>query len=130
MPDAENVSAVIFSNAGTIAKFDRMGTVAGFGTEGYKYVRVGLRYNPDPNAVMGIPFSENVTADDYEEYWTQEIQVFHNPNAKHRLPFDWLLGATHHYDEDGLLASHCPEDAVLSSFTLIVKILGRSEAGL
>jgi hypothetical protein len=32
LPDAENVSAVLFSNSGTIAKFNRMGTLAGFGS--------------------------------------------------------------------------------------------------
>ena len=29
-PGAANVSAVIFSNAGTLSKFDRMGIIAGF----------------------------------------------------------------------------------------------------
>lgn len=118
-PNAENVSAVIFSNAGTLAKFDRMGVAAGFGAEGHTYQRFGLRYDPDPNALMGIPFSEDVTAEGYEEYWTQEIQVFHNPNALRPLPFDWLLGASHHYFEDGLLKSHMLPDAVMSSFTVI-----------
>ena len=30
LPDAENVSAVVFSNAGTLAKFDRIGVLAGY----------------------------------------------------------------------------------------------------
>ena len=127
-PKAENISAVIFSNAGTLAKFDRMGVVAGFGADGYKYLRTGFRYNPDPNAFMGTPFSEEVTPDAYEEYWTQEVQVFHNPNAKHPLPFDWLLGATHHYFEDGILKSHAPADAILSSYTLIMKFTNLTDA--
>lgn len=122
---AENVSAVIFSNAGTLAKFDRMGVVAGFGAEGHRYMRTGYRYNPDPNAFMGTPFSEEVTDQDYEEYWTQEIQVFHNPNAKHKLPFEWLLGASHHFYEDGLLKSHAPLDSVLSSFTSVLKLVDK-----
>lgn len=122
LPEAENVSAVLFSNAGTLAKFDRMGVVAGFGAEGYRYQRIGLRYDPDPNAFMGRPFSEEVIAEEYEEYWSQEVQVFHNPNAARPLPFEWLLGATHHYYEDGLLQSHTPADAILSSFTLLMKI--------
>ncbi|WP_424832262.1 hypothetical protein [Ruegeria sp.] len=124
LPDAENVSAVIFSNAGTLAKFDRMGVAAGYGAEGYGYFRVGLKPNPDPNAVVGEAFSVNVSDPDYTEYWTQEIQVFHNPNAKYRLPFDALLGATHHYFEDGQLQSHSPNDAVLSSFSMLFKYVG------
>jgi hypothetical protein len=121
---AENISAVIFSNAGTLAKFDRMGVAAGFGTPGYKYLRTGFRYNPDPNAFMGTPFSEEVTDQNYEEYWTQEVQVFHNPNAVRKLPFDWLLGATHHFFEDGFLKSQAPVDSVLSSFTTVIRIVG------
>lgn len=121
LPEADNISAVIFSNAGTIAKFDRMGVAAGFGADGYGYFRVGLRLNPDPNAVLGKPFYVDVREKGYEEYWTQEIQVFHNPKAKHPLPFEALPGATHHFLEDEQLKSIAPHDAVLNSFTMIIK---------
>jgi len=111
---------VIFSNAGTIAKFDRMGVAAGYGPEGYKYFRVGLRHNPDPNAINGKPFTVDVSDPDYEEFWTQEIQVFHNPDARHPLRFEALPGFTHHFFKDGQLQSFVPEDVVLSSLTMIV----------
>lgn len=124
LPDAENVSAVLFSNAGTIAKFDRMGVVAGVRPTGYDYMRVGLKENPDPNSIMGIPFLSDVTEEGYQEYWTEEIQIFHNPNAKFKLPFGWLLGATHHYFRDGLLRTFAPAGTVLSSYTMII---GRSQ---
>ena len=127
LPEAENISAIIFSNAGTIAKFDRMGVAAGFGAEGYGYFRIGLKHNPDPNAVTGEAFHVDVSDPDYEEYWTQEIQVFHNPNAKHPLAFEAMLGATHHYFADGQLQSHAPADAVLSSFSMLVKYTGKDE---
>lgn len=130
LPDSENVSAVIFSNAGTIAKFDRMGVAAGYAAEGYGYFRVGLKYNPDPKAVVGETFQVDVSDPDYEEYWTQEIQVFHNPKAKHPLPFEALMGATHHYFEEGELKSITPEDAVLSSFSLLIKYTGSGEDGI
>ncbi len=122
LPKAKNISAVIFSNAGTIGKFDRMGVVAGFGADGYKYLRTGFRYNPDPNEIMGTPFYEEVKSCNYEEYWTQEVQVFHNPNAIHPLPFDWLLGATHHYFENGVIKSLTPIGSVLTSFTTVIKL--------
>ncbi|QUS59101.1 hypothetical protein KGB56_25860 (plasmid) [Pseudovibrio brasiliensis] len=121
LPLAENVSAVLFSNAGTIAKFDRMGVVAGFGADGYDYFRCGFRPDSDPNAVIGKAFVDDVRAEDYEEYWTQEIQVFHNPHAKHPLSVEHLMGASHHFIENGKLQSLMPDDAVLSSFTNIVK---------
>lgn len=122
LPDAENVSAVVFSNAGTLAKFDRMGVVAGFGAPGHLYQRMGFRYNPDPNATIGLPFSEDVADPRYEEYWSQEIQVFHNPNALRPLPFDALAGATHHHFKDGVLNSTTPSDAILSSYTMLTEI--------
>lgn len=127
LPDAENVSAVIFSNAGTLAKFDRMGTVAGYGAQGYGYFRIGLRPNPDPNAVHGEAFRVDVQDESYEEYWTQEIQVFHNPSAMHPIPMEALPGATHHHFQDGKLQSIVPNDAILSSFTLLVKYVDPNE---
>jgi hypothetical protein len=120
-PLAVNVSAVLFSNAGTVGKFDRMGIVAGFTPKGIKYFRRGFTCDSDPNAVMGKPFVRDVTAPGYQEYWTDEIQVFHNPHAKHPLPFDWLPRASHHYLEGDLLKSWAPEGAVLSSDTVILQ---------
>lgn len=119
-PLAENISAVVFSNAGTIAKFDRMGVVAGFAEPGVQYVRFGLRYNSDANASMGTPFFDNVQSADYEEWWTDEIQVFHNPRAKRGLDFFALPGAIHHYFKDGDLHSFAPEGSVLSSYTMLI----------
>jgi hypothetical protein len=121
LPSAENISAVIFSNAGTISKFDRMGVVAGFGAEKHTYLRMGVKYKPDPNSVIGETFALDVSSDDYEEYWTQEIQVFHNPNARHPLSFDALPGAIHHRYDGGLIKSLTPNDAILNSFTVILK---------
>lgn len=119
-PNAENVSAVIFSNAGTLAKFDRMGVVAGVRPKGFSYARVGLKQNSDPNAVHGAAFSIDVSDPSYQEYWTDEVQVLHNPNAKLKLPFHWLLGAVHHYFEDGEFRSFGPEGAILNSYTMIM----------
>jgi hypothetical protein len=120
-PLAANVSAVLFSNAGTLSKFTRMGIVAGFAPPGVKYFRSGFKGDSDPNAVIGKRFVSDVTAPGYKEYWTDEIQVFHNPNAKHRLKFDALPGASHHYLDGDTLKSLVPEDAILSSFTMIMQ---------
>ena len=40
--EAENVAAVVFSNSGTIAKFNRMGLLAGFGSRRLRLVRHSL----------------------------------------------------------------------------------------
>lgn len=126
-PLATNVSAVLFSNAGTLSKFDRMGIVAGFAVPGDRYFRIGMKANPDPNAAVGTPFKVDVTAPNYEEFWTDEIQVFHNPNAKHPLPFEVLTGATHHFFRDGRLRSWGPEGAILSSYSMIFRPMSKEQ---
>ncbi len=117
---AENISAVLFSNAGTLAKFDRMGLVAGFHPEGHRYYRIGIRYNPDPNATDGIPFYDSITDASYEEFWSDELQLFHNPNAKTPIPVEMFSGITQHFFEDGNHQVSTPEGAVLSSRTVIL----------
>ena len=122
LPNAQNVSAIMFSNAGTLSKFDRMGVAAGYGAPNHRYFRQGFKQDPDPDAAMGRFFAVEVSAEGYEEYWTQEIQVFHNPNAEIPLPEEAMLGATHHRLVDGRFESLCPADAVLSSMTMILGI--------
>jgi hypothetical protein len=123
-PGAENVSAVLFSNAGTIAKFDRMGVVAGFGAPGHRYQRIGFRFNPDPNATSGIPFSEDVSSPGYSEGWSDELQIFHNPNARIPLSHDWLTGLAQFYFSDGRQFSIIPDHHVWSSITMLMQLVG------
>jgi hypothetical protein len=119
-PGAENVSAVLFSNAGTMAKFDRMGVVAGFAAPGHKYMRMGFRLTPDPNATVGIPFAEDVSSASYVEFWSDELQIFHNPNAKIPLKHDWLSGLTQFYFADGEQRSLIPDHHAWASNTVII----------
>lgn len=122
LPDAENVSAVIFSNAGTIAKFDRMGVLAGYAPPNYRYIRSGFRYDPDPNAAVGKRFTEEVGSEGYSEGWADELQVFHNPKALRPLPRE-CFGALHQYFfEDGHLITEGGSDEVISSFTTILPV--------
>jgi hypothetical protein len=118
-PGAENVSAVLFSNAGTIAKFDRMGVVAGFAAPDHKYYRIGFRFNPDPNAVRGIPLSDDVAGPDYAEGWSDELQIFHNPNARIPLDYAWLTGLAQFYFRDNQQLSLIPDHHVWSSMTML-----------
>lgn len=117
LPEAENVSAILFSNAGTISKFTRIGVLAGFSSPEFTYVRTGFMVDPDPNATHGRPFGVNIGDPGYQEGWGDELQVFHNPRA--RLAFDpeLLPGATHHHWEDGMIVSYFEELSVLTSLT-------------
>ncbi len=94
LPGAENISAVLFSNAGTLSKFNRMGLKAGYVPENYEYYRQGRRYNSNPGAYVGKPFFEDVLAKEYVEYWSDELQVFHNPNARNPISPDMFAGVT------------------------------------
>jgi hypothetical protein len=127
LPGAENIAAVVFSNAGTLAKFDRMGIAAGFIPESHKYYRMGYRLNPDPNAVHPLPFFEEIGRDDYVEYWSDELQIFHNPNAKTPLPETTFKGITQHYFKDGQQVTITPEGTVLASRTLIMHLVDGEE---
>ncbi|KTW12539.1 hypothetical protein [Sphingomonas sanguinis] len=126
LPGAENISAVVFSNAGTLAKFDRMGVDAGYSPEDHRYYRVGFRLNPDPNAVIGTSFCEEVVADN-EERWSDELQVFHNPNAQFPLPLEAFAGTTQHRFENGMHVSYSSGTPVLSSYTMIMRLVGDEE---
>jgi hypothetical protein len=129
LPGAENISAVLFSNAGTIAKFDRMGVVAGFAAPDTLYFRSGFRFNPEPNATDGIHFSDDITSPDYKEFWSDELQLFHNPNAKIPLPPEWFADLTQHWFKDGDHYSITPEGHVLASMTMVTSYADEKTAG-
>ncbi len=130
LPDAENVSAVLFSNAGTLAKFDRIGVLAGYAPPNHQYFRAGFRYDPNPNAVMGTQFVEEVGSKGYYEGWADELQVFHNPRALRPLPKECFGSLNQHFFEDSQMVTYSGENTVLSSFTMIVQVNGRdSDAG-
>jgi hypothetical protein len=123
---AENIAAVVFSNAGTLAKFDRMGVDAGFAPDDHRYLRFGFRLDPHPNAVIGTRFSEEIGADNGER-WSDELQVFHNPRAKFPLPLEAFAGATQHKFVDGEHISYSTGTPVLSSQTIIIHLVGDKE---
>jgi hypothetical protein len=127
LPGAENVSAVLFSNAGTLAKFDRMGVIAGFVPEDHRYFRKGVRQDPEPNAIHGVLFAEEVTSEDYEEFWSDELQMFHNPNAKLPLSPESFPGITHHFFKEGEQYTLVVPGTVLSSHTMIMQKKKREE---
>ncbi len=121
LPGAENVSAVLFSNAGTISKFERLGVLAGFAPAGHKYIRIGHLFDPDPNAYVGIPFSVDVSDSTYEEFWGDEVQVFHNPRALRPIsPEAFPDAANFLYEQEKVITFDRP-GRVLSSLTMILR---------
>jgi len=118
LPDAVNVSAVLFNNSGTIAKFKRMGVLAGFGSQRLKMFREGNTVNPDPNATAPRPFRYVVNASGHSETWTEGLDVFHNPRAKHPIEPEMLPNAAHHWLlKNGQMQSLIPPFHPLASVT-------------
>ena len=123
-PDFAHLSAVIFSNAGTMAKFGRMGFLAGTQSPGLKMIRNGILFDRTPGALKAIPFELEVGSPDYAalwpwgEAWCQELEVYHNPLATHSIPFDLIPGATHWFEGDeDIECSTIWANSVISSVT-------------
>lgn len=90
-PDAENISAVLFSNSGTIPKFNRMGHEGRYHRFGVRMLRYGTCYRHDPNATLPKPFLYEVGhQDELVESWREGTVLFKNPRARHQLPDEWL----------------------------------------
>ena len=90
-------------------------------------MRYGKFFDRRPGALDGIKFCLDVTSDEYRALWPQgyepwcaELEVFHNPFARHPLPEALLPEATHWVEEGGEMVcrSHY-ETNILWSGTLI-----------
>ena len=67
-----------------------MGKIAQFGGEDIKIIRKGAMFKPDENSIEPIPFSMDVDDPSYEELWSDDVILYHNPNAKYPLDADWF----------------------------------------
>lgn len=124
-PDTEHVSAVLFSNAGTIVKFSRMGIRAGFGDPWVSLVREGM-WNDPRGGFEGIPFRLDVESPDSAEGWADELCLFHNPNALHPVDEDLFPGIAHVHVVDGERIIRSPARRVLYSSTRSYDFLRRT----
>jgi hypothetical protein len=101
--DAENISAVLFSNSGTISKFNRIGKVAGFGSPRVRMIRLGECVRHDADSTAPDRFKFEVHDPRYRETWTESVSIFHNPRAEFPVDPRHFPGATHHFlDEHGV----------------------------
>ena len=89
LPDSENVSAVLWTNAGTVPKFTRMALAGPYPDEDVTMLRYGSMIDLDPNAHAPLPFAY-IGGDPGTpaETWEQEANLFHNPKAKHPIPIE------------------------------------------
>tara|TARA_B100000678_G_scaffold210595_2_gene178154 strand:+ start:637 stop:1830 length:1194 start_codon:yes stop_codon:yes gene_type:complete len=85
---SENLSAVLWTNAGTASKFSRIARAGPYPDSNATVLRYGQMYDFDPNAHVPLPFMYIVgDPDTPKEDWGQSAILFHNPNAKSPVPF-------------------------------------------
>lgn len=126
LPGSEYVSAVLFSSSATVSKFNRMGVLAGFGSDDVRLFRIGIRQDFDPNATEGIPFGEEVTPDKYDENWTEGFELYHNPRAIIPIPEGFFDGCAHHYFDGKRRVSYLPKNYVHGSITNVAALVAES----
>jgi hypothetical protein len=123
------LSAILFSNACSIAKLNRVGVSAGADPKGYRYVRVGEFFDRTPGALESIPFILDIQSAEYRklwkpytyEPWAAELEVFHNPFAKYPIPDALLPEASHWRLVDGeVVCRSFYEWSILRSRTLVL----------
>lgn len=122
LPNSENISAVLFTAAGTISKFNRMGKQAGLGSAKSTLIRMGVYHDFDPNAAVPIPFRYMVD-ENCKETWAEGVHILHNPNAIHKIDPGLFPSVAHHFLKDKKILSIFPEFFPYASITqnLIVK---------
>lgn len=118
LPEAENVAAVLFSNSGTLSKFNRMGRLAGFGSDESIMYRSGVCHNHDPNAALPLPFHFEIAPGKVTETWAEGLSMFHNPKAMHPVPRELFPSIAHHEFRDGQFYSSIPEFHPYTSVTM------------
>lgn len=121
-PEAAHLSAVIFSNSATVAKFHRIGTELGYGPDDVAMLRYGTLPDPDPNADR--PIEHAYVVGDYgpeeRETFSEGFHILHNPWASIPIADGAFPGFTEHrLRGDGLVltTSTCPD--YFTSHTLV-----------
>ncbi|WP_344531143.1 hypothetical protein [Streptomyces albiaxialis] len=93
-PEAANLSGVLFSNAHTVAMFNRIGTEFGYGPHDVALCRLGSAYDPAPNASEAQKFGYVVgdRAPEERENFSEGLVLFINPWAATKLSPQALPG--------------------------------------
>ena len=118
LPEAENISAVLFSNSGTISKFNRMGQQGDYYNPRISLVRIGTCVNFDIDATTPDTFRYKVGDPDFPEWWGQGLEMFHNPRATHPVDRDLFPEITHHRVDNGLVYTDGPSFQPYASITI------------
>jgi len=119
-PNAEYISAVIFSNSGTYAKFLRMGYQAGYHRGNIEIIRRGTCYDRNPDATKPLQFGYDLSDPPIVESWGNGLIIFHNPRALIPVPKGYFIDAAETYMEDKDMKTDVPYFHPYMSQTLSV----------
>lgn len=125
-PELTPLSAVLFSNSGTIAQFNRMGKQNGYGADDVRIWRNGFCYNPTPGATLPIEFGYEVGSSEAPpEHFGQSLHLIHNPNADRPLPPGSLEGIRRSARAQGgeIITTAVDGFLPLASFTMVLEIV-------
>jgi len=121
-PNAEHISAVIFTNNSDLHKFNRMGYQLGLTNNEIIMERAGLAFDETENS-YSKEFTQSVIPGDFKEDWNESVSIFHNPNAMNPLDRNLFLNVRQVWiEEDGRLGGNIPKFFVFHSKTLPVCI--------
>jgi hypothetical protein len=131
-PEVENVSAVLWTNAGTVAKFSRMALGGPYPDENLTYLRYGSMFDFDPDANAPLPFAYIVGDPDTPvETWGQEANLFHNPKARHPIADEVFETVTNSRYVDGTYTDLIKGDfSPIMSMSMSVTGVGHRQAAI
>lgn len=117
----ENISAIIFSNSGTIAKLNRMALQEGIESDAIvKMIRAGFAYDHDPDAAVPLSFSYGL--DEHRETWIEGTTIIHNPHALYPVDERLFPGACHYFQDDETVYAHVPPFHPFASRTAFLTV--------
>jgi hypothetical protein len=118
-PGSENISAVVFTNSGTVPKFERMGYQSGIGHDTIDISRMGFSLSHGPNTMDPSWFEYNLDDPPLVESWGESLVVLHNPNCLRPIPRDLFPEGIQSSMEDGRLVTEAASWHPFSSKTMI-----------
>ena len=124
--DASFISAVMWSNTGTVSKFNRMAMGLGLGAPGWEIHRFGTELDPRPGATERARFVERVKPG--EEPWEEGLVIMHNPNAKFPLPVSAFSDVTQMCRVGDELLIDFVGRKIYNQFSMPYPVSGRKEA--
>jgi hypothetical protein len=120
-PENEHVSAVLFSNAGTITKFNRMGVQAGYSHPRLKaMLRRVHEFDPNPDAMLPIVAVEHIDESSAER-WSEGLVLIQNPNAVLPVDAEWFPDVSVISQAGDQVALRPASRHVFSQFTAIMQ---------